>query len=203
MRFLHKSKPSLAVVCLTSLAFAASAAAPEPETDPFELDLESNISLPAVPSKRQGAVKESIDRVKQQLEKAGFKCHRRRQGEVLQFTLPLEKLFRANETQLSRQGVNQLAKLKFPAEMSGKYKLLIAVHADDTGEQTYADALTAARANAIDDFISHQLQGVEIIVVPYGIGRDEPLVTNDSVLNRAKNRRADFYIVPTSALFAK
>ena len=192
-----------AVACVLFGFSTAAAATPEPDADPFELDLDNNINSPSVPAKRQSIVKESIDRLKQTLDKAGFKATRQRQGEVLRFTIPCERLFKANETTLSSQGINYLAKLKFPGEISGKYKLLIAVHADDTGEQSYADALTAARANAIDDFLTRQMQGLEIIIVPYGIGHDEPLVNNDSVLNRAKNRRVDFYLVPTAALFAK
>ncbi|MDE6368370.1 MAG: hypothetical protein K2K94_03950 [Muribaculaceae bacterium] len=202
MNFLPKIY-ALASACVIAGSSALYAATPEPETDPFELDLETNINTPAVPAKKQNLVKESIDHLKHSLEKLGFKATRMRQGEVLKFSIACDKLFKANETDLSQQGINYLAKLKFPGDIIGKFKLLIAVHADDTGEQSYADALTAARANAIDDFITRQLQGIELIIVPYGLGHDEPLVSNDSVLNRAKNRRVDFYLVPTTALFTK
>lgn len=202
MNFLPKIY-ALASACVIAGCSTVYAAAPEPETDPFELELENNINTPVVPAKKQTLVKENIDHLKHSLEKLGFKATRMRQGEVLKFSIACDKLFRANETELSQQGINYLAKLKFPGDIIGKFKLLIAVHADDTGEQSYADALTAARANAIDDFISRQLQGIELIIVPYGLGHDEPLVGNDSVLNRAKNRRVDFYLVPTTALFTK
>lgn len=203
MNFLLKKSTFTLAACLLAGNCILFAAQPGTEADPFELDLENNINTPVVPAKRQSIVKESIDRLKQLLEKSGFKASRLRQGEVLTFSITCDKLFKANATELSQQGISLLAKIKFPAEISGKYKLLIAVHSDDTGEPQYADALTAARANAIDDFLTAQLQGVEIIIVPYGLGHDEPLVSNDSVLKRAKNRRADFYLVPTSALFAK
>ncbi len=203
MNFLLKRTSMIIAAGVLAGCSALFAAQPEPETDPFELDLENNINTPTVPAKRQAQVKESIDRLKQTLEKVGFKATRIRQGEALTFSITCDKLFRANASDLSKQGAELLAKLKFPDEISGKFKLLIAVHSDDTGEQQYADALTGARANAIDDYLTEHLQGVELVIVPYGLGHDDPLVSNDSVLKRAKNRRADFYLVPTAALFTK
>ena len=178
--------------------------AADPATyDPFELNLEQNINTPAVPTKNQTVVKDHIDRLRSFLDRQGFKATKERRGEVLLVTIPCEKLFKANESSLSTQGQILLRKFTLPEETAGLYKILVAVHSDDTGEIDYTDNLTADRANAIDDFFTAENKFTGVSVVPYGIGRDEPLVRNDSVKNRAKNRRVEIYIVPEEALFSK
>ena len=172
-------------------------------SDPFDLNLEQNINNPAIPSKSQSMVKDHIDRLKSSLERQGFRPTRTRRGEVLTITIPCEQLFRANETTLSPQGRQLLAKLSLPADSEGQYKILVAVHSDDTGEIEYSDNLTAERANAIDDFFAKEKSFPGIAIIPYGIGRDEPTVRNDSVKNRAQNRRVEIYFVPEEALFSK
>lgn len=120
--------------------------------DPFELNLEQNINTPTVPTKSQAVVKEHIDRLRAFLDRQGFKATKERRGEVLLITIPCSKLFNANESSLSAQGQALLKKFALPEEASGLYKILVAVHSDDTGEIEYTDNLTADRANAIDDF---------------------------------------------------
>lgn len=185
-------------------AFASAGYAATPETyDPFELDLEKNINTPAVPQKQQQTVKEHISRLKSALEQSGFRPSRVRQGEALMITIPCDRMFRANMTTLSPQGMQLLRKLVLPSDAAGKYKILIAVHTDNTGEVAYADSITAARANAIDDYLSASGKLTDITIVPYGLGRDEPLVGNDSVKKRAQNRRVEIYIIPEETLFSK
>ncbi|MDE5567324.1 MAG: OmpA family protein [Muribaculaceae bacterium] len=191
------------IMVVMSAACISMSAADSDSYDPFDLNLEQNINTPAVPSKSQSMVKENIDRIKSHLERQGFRPTRTRRGEVLLLTIPCEQLFRANESVISTRGVELLKKFTLPAESIGKYKILIAVHSDDTGEIEYTDNLTADRANAIDDLFSAENKFAGMSVVPYGIGRDEPLVRNDSVKNRAQNRRVEIYIVPEEELFSK
>ena len=40
----------------------------------------------------------------------------------------------------------------------------------------------------------------EANVIPYGIGFDEPLFDNHSIVNRSRNRRIEIYIIPTQQL---
>lgn len=198
MNFLRKI--SISALLATYISVNAS----DPNVyDPFELNLEQNINTPAVPQKSQSQVKENIDRLKSYLERLGFRPTRTRRGEALLLTIPCEQLFRANESTITTRGLELLKKFSLPEESVGKYKILIAVHSDDTGEPEYSDNLTAERANAIDDLFSAENKFEGITVVPYGIGRDEPLVRNDSVKNRAQNRRVEIYIVPEENLFAK
>ena len=192
------------LVCALATASLTAAVGAEPtDPDPLELDFENNINTPEIPQKKRSSVKARIDELQADLERAGFKTSKVRQGEVLMVTIACERLFRANDVTLTDQGKALLRKFRLSDGAASKYKIIIAVHTDNTGEDAYADSITASRANSIDDFLNGRMAAIDITTVPYGLGRDEQLVSNDSLKNRAKNRRVEIYIVPTSAMFAK
>lgn len=171
--------------------------------DPSELSLEENINTPTVPAKKHNSVKESVDRLRSTLAKSGLSVGKLRQGEVLMVSLPCSSLFRSNEITLSPEGCKKLDGLKVLDDIQDKYKLLIAVHTDNTGDEEYAESITADRANAIDDYLTETLDLDAMYIIPYGLGHDEPLVSDESVSDRAKNRRVELYIVPQDALFTR
>ncbi len=171
--------------------------------NPFEMSLEENVNTPEVPSKKHNAVKETTDRLRLQLERAGYNVARLRQGEALMVSIPCSILFRNNADTISPEGVEKLEKLKLLDDWQSKFKTLIAVHTDNTGDDSYADAITAHRANAIDDFLTKNIGLSSMTIIPYGLGRDEPLANNDSVSGRAKNRRVELFFVPLETLFSK
>ena len=70
------------------------------------------------------------------------------------------------------------------------------MHSDDTGDDAYSDALTEARANAVDDLLWQLADRRDTNVVIYGLGKDEPVNANDTRNRRRANRRVEFYIVP-------
>lgn len=190
-------------------AFAATLFAPvcanaaDNGETPFDLSLEDNINLPNIPAKKINFVKEEVSRLRQHFDKAGFATGRIRQGTALLVTIPCSDLFNSNSTQLSERGKNILRNFDLLEDVCDKYKMLIAVHTDDTGEIGYAESITAERANAINDFLDHDSSIKDMIIIPYGLGRDEPLGPNDSIKNRGRNRRAEIYIIPLQSLFSK
>lgn len=200
MNRLNKIFPAIVGLMMTATLQAYAA---EPDANPLELSLEENIEVPEIPAKNKETVREINDNLRNSLERAGIKTSKLRQGEVLIISIPCSRLFRANENEISTEGQKLLQKFSFLDSYQTKYKLLIAVHTDDTGDESYADIITADRANALDDFFTMRLGLDKMIIIPYGIGRDEPLVTNDSIKNRAHNRRVEIYLVPQSALFVK
>ena len=171
--------------------------------DPYAMSLEENINLPAVPAKKHNSVREAIDHLRSNFEKSGLTVAKQRQGEVLMISIPSSQLFRSNQTDLSPEGCKKLAILETLSNSQDKYKLLIAVHTDNTGDDVFADAITSGRANAIDDYMTENLGLSHMVIIPYGLGRDEPLTNNDSVNNRARNRRVEIFLVPQSPLFSK
>ena len=84
------------------------------------------------------------------------------------------------------------------------YKMLVAVHSDNTGSREYADALTESRVSAIADYLIQASGGNDdILLVPYAQGMDEPLTSNDRRENRRKNRRVEIYLIPDKPLFKR
>ena len=67
--------------------------------------------------------------------------------------------------------------------------MVVAVHADDTGDTVYCDRLTAG--------------GEETGIIPYGLGQDDFIGSNHSIEARARNRRVEIYLVPRTSLFQK
>ena len=72
------------------------------------------------------------------------------------------------------------------------------MHHDNTGSETYTFNLSRSRVNAVFDWIDET--GSVDFVVPYALGSTDPLVNNDSVENRKRNRRLEIYLVPEDAL---
>lgn len=188
----------LALFC----TLAASAAAKE-EFDPMTASIEENIAFPAVEAKRSGAVAAAIGHFIATLRHAGYEVDAVRKGEVAMVTIRCAELFAPNSTELLTQASKKLAPLLPYIMRSDNYKVIVAVHSDNTGDEMYADRLTSDRANAIDEYYFHASGDKETGIIPYGLGSDEPVAPNSGMANREKNRRVEIYFVPTAELIDK
>lgn len=187
--------PALVLCCSAPILRADEA-----ERDILDLSIEENLAVPDVPSKAATYVRTAMDQLRRQMLRNGYEAKLIRDGEVLEVTIPAGTLFAANDTVLKPSGATFLRNIGVLAAEPSRYKLLIAVHTDNTGDEQYADALTSARANAIDDLLWQLAAQRETNTVPYGLGRDEPLYPNTSRVNREKNRRVEIYVVPDNGL---
>lgn len=118
-----------------------------------------------------------------------------RNKEVLLVTIPASKLFGPNETEL-RQGAGALlAPLKRYLNDPDMYRVLMVMHTDNTGSEKYRDYITEERAASVFDWFA--AQGVDTkYLFPYAMGDEMPLVRNNSMENREKNRRLEIYLMP-------
>lgn len=188
------------MLCLT-LALPCSGGKPkDAEADPMDLDIEQNIGTPEVPSRSREKVKKSVADLLRQFRKLGLSSGLVRDEEVLMLSIPCDKLFHTGTAQLTGNGKKTVSYLKGVAAAPRLYKIIIAVHTDDTGDDTYSYKLSEDRANAIDDYLI-ELTGADINSVPYGIGFDQPIKDNNSRKSRAENRRTEIYLVPLKDLF--
>lgn len=206
MKRLSKIKRLAAIaLMIVGVAMQALCATPDGDSAPDEMELsvDENIATPKVPKKAQTMVRATIDGLRRSLIKQGLNVASMRNAEVLQVTVPCSSLFAPNAKALKASAEKILSPIVTVAKQPELYKILIAVHADNTGDDTYADELTEARANAIDDYLWEKAGQIETFVVPYGLGHDEPLTNNDSALNRHKNRRVEIFIVPREELFKR
>lgn len=190
---------------LTALALAAAitfcaAADTDPQPDNLDLSVDENLAVPAVPAKAKTYVKGAMDQLRRYLAKDGLTVVTMRDEEVLKVTVPCASLFAPCAVELSEAAAPVLAPLGIVVREPAKYKVLVTVHTDDTGDLQYADSITATRANAIDDYLWVMASERETNVIPYGIGRDEPVASNNSIQGRAANRRVEFIIIPDAEL---
>jgi outer membrane protein OmpA-like peptidoglycan-associated protein len=74
-------------------------------------------------------------------------------------------------------------------------KVEIQGHTDSTGDETYNQELSAARAESVKAYLVKR-RGIDASrLVAKGYGESKPIVSNDSAENRSKNRRVEFKIL--------
>ena len=125
-----------------------------------------------------------------------------RHGEVIILTIETDYLFYPNETTLKPGADKYLKPLLSYLQVPDFYRLLLAVHSDDTGCESYKDELTNKRAMSILAWFQQNAKSADDII-PYGMVDGEPLCVNNSYENRAKNRRLEVYLVPGKAMIEK
>lgn len=171
--------------------------------DPLSASIEENINTPKVETKQKSKVVASQGHLERSMRSAGYKVSRVRSGEVVLVTIPLSELFSPNSVQLSDRASVRLQPLVPYVKRTDNYKIVIAVHSDNTGDDDYADALTSDRAAAVDEYFYHMCGSDYSGIIPYGIGADEPVAPNTGAANRAANRRLEIYFIPTKNLIEK
>lgn len=118
-----------------------------------------------------------------------------RNKEVLLITIPASQLFAPNDTVLRPSASTLLAPIKRYLKDPDMYRVLTVMHTDNTGSAEYRDHLTEQRSNAVFNWFADQGADTEFLF-PYAFGDDMPLVENNSMSNREKNRRLEIYLVP-------
>ena len=74
-------------------------------------------------------------------------------------------------------------------------KILVVGYTDSTGTTNGNYALSRSRANAVKNFLISLLKLDSAKIVAVGRGSEGPVVKNDTVKNRAVNRRAEIFIL--------
>lgn len=166
------------------------------------MTLEENLAIPKVNSKQKEALRNYMRREAQALAKMGYTVETDRNGEVIVVTLPASQLFLPNETSLTPSGIKKLEPLLSYLKAVNRFKLLAAMHSDNTGSENYKEQLTTARVDAVMHYI-HANAEYPAQAVGYAMADDEPLRPNTTRANREKNRRLEIYIVPGTALLER
>ncbi len=119
-----------------------------------------------------------------------------RDDQVVVVTLPCSDLFAPNQTEILKSGEKYLRPFNSLLKYPTMYKLLVTVYADNTGDVQYREALTEDRALAIIEFWKKDSGMDASSAMPFGIATEGEVAPNNSISNRAKNRRVEIYIVP-------
>lgn len=184
------------VLAMTVVAFAQKKVqkdTPQPELS--ELSLEETLALPEVPAKQKEYVASYMKREAQALQKLGYKIETMRQGEVVIATIPSDDLFAPNDTALLPTAGKELNNFLPYFRSHGKFKVILVMHSDDTGSESYLYGLTEARIVALYDYFDKYATQTDLLQ-GYPMANYEPLKPNNSRSNRAENRRLEIYIVP-------
>lgn len=127
--------------------------------------------------------------------KTGCTVETYRNKEVLLITIPASKLFAPNEVEVRKDAAALLTPIKRYLKDPDMYRVLLVMHTDNTGSDKYREHITEERGNALFDWFADQ--GVDTrYLFSYALADDMPLVENNSMTNRAKNRRLEIYLVP-------
>ncbi len=118
-----------------------------------------------------------------------------RNKEVLLITIPAHLLFEANATELKKGAEEYLSPLKRYLKDPDMYRMLLVMHTDNTGSEAYRDQLTADRVNAVADWFEETGLNTDYLF-SYAMSDEMPLVDNNSMENRDKNRRLEIYLMP-------
>lgn len=118
-----------------------------------------------------------------------------RNKEVLLVTIPASKLFAPNEVEVRKDAYTMLAPLKRYLKDPDMYRVLLVMHTDNTGSEKYREHITEERSTALFDWFVKEGCDTRYLF-SYAYGDDMPLVENNSMTNREKNRRLEVYLVP-------
>lgn len=189
--------PAIALMLAPCVCAQKNAAAQEQLVDLSELSLDETLLLPAVPSKDASYIKAYMLREAQALQKMGYKVETTRKGEVVIATIPSDELFLPNDTTL-RSDADKLLRPFLPYfRTHGKFKVILAMHSDDTGSPDYLYALTEKRIVSLYDYFDSHAAQTDMLQ-GYPMADSDPVrdVTNTTSTGRRTNRRLEIFIVP-------
>ena len=167
--------------------------------DIYDLSLDENLLLPEINNDKQAdKIQDFQLDMAVAFKKSNYDVEIMRDDEVIVVTIPASQLFDANDMVLNQVGQELLKPFLRMIKNPGFYKMLLVMHSDNTGSEMYTLNLTRQRVNAVFDWFEEN--GSVDYVVPYALGDTDPLVDNNSVENRKRNRRLEIYLVPEKTM---
>ena len=127
-----------------------------------------------------------------------------RKGEVVIASVPAAELFAPNDTVLLPSAYDKLKPFLPYFRTHGKFKVILAMHSDDTGSDKYLYALTEKRIVALYNYFDTYASQTDMLQ-GYPMADSEPLpdTPNNTMANRSKNRRLEIFIVPGPILISE
>lgn len=165
----------------------------------MDMDLSDNIVTPVVPTDLKERIIDYQGQVANSI-KSKYTIDLTRDDEVFVVCIPTDDLFLPNDTLFNKYAASKIEPLLKLMKNPFMYKIVIAVHTDDTGSEAYRNILSTARIYTIYDwFIDKIDQGVlseDLIIIPYAMGSTDPIFENNTRANRKENRRLEIFFIP-------
>lgn len=122
-----------------------------------------------------------------------------RNKEVLLITVPAHLLFEPNKTALRPGASDYLQPIRRYLKDPDSFRVMLVMHTDNTGSEEYREEITADRVNSVFDWFENTGSDTRYLF-SYALADSMPLVPNNSMDNRQKNRRLEIYLVPGTRL---
>lgn len=173
---------------------------PDYQEDVFmDMEFDENLVTPAIPKEAQDAVSNYMTRTAKNLKKR-FTIDLMRNDDVFVVVVPTDDLFLPNDTLLVSDANKYLSPIIDLMKDPYMYKIVVAFHTDDTGSESYRQALSLSRINSIYEWMMDEVDAghlsEDVVIIPYPMGSDQPIRSNGSRKNRKENRRLEFYFIP-------
>lgn len=169
----------------------------------MDMDFDANIASPALSSdKERRAVRRYIGELGKRVAEKGYIVETDRDDEVMVVTIPLEKLFLPNDTLLRAGFEKTLRPLIGFLKDPGMFKVVYAVHSDNTGSENYNYDLSNERVASIYDWLLDNISE-DLIVIPFAMGDTDPIGSNLTRDGRRQNRRLEIFFVPGPELILR
>lgn len=165
-------------------------------------EFDNELRSPMVGPKLRAYVRAYMKSIAEALYREGYEVETMREGEVVITVIPTDRLFAPNDTILMPQASGILDHFRQYATPDDRFKIVIAVHSDDTGSEEYLYDLTEHRTVAVLDYLE-SLGFAPDNLVGFPKGNSSPVAESTSRANRAKNRRLEIFIVPSQELLAQ
>lgn len=190
---------TLVLTVLLQLLCPQPLSARDDSDDIYEMSLDENLLTPEIKNdKHADKIQDFQYEMAVAFKQSNYDVEIMRDNEVIVITIPASQLFEPNDTVLSKLGEKQLEPFLRMVKNPGFYKLLLVMHSDNTGSPEYTLNLTRQRVNTIFDWFDEN--GSVDYVVPYALGDTDPIVDNNSVENRKRNRRLELFLVPEKTM---
>lgn len=168
----------------------------------MDMDFDQNIDKPTVGSDEHEAVRRYMTKLAREMAGKKYAVELMRGDEVMVITIPTDELFHPNDTLLMSKAQNRLSPLLVPVKDPDMFKMVYAVHTDNTGSPGYNMSLSHKRNNTIYDWLLDHVSE-DLIVIPFEFGDTHPVQANNSRKGRAANRRLEFYYIPGPKMIEK
>lgn len=189
----------ISVLALLTLLCPQTLNAKDYLDDIYDMSLDENLATPVIKNSKQAdKIQDFQYDMAIAFKRTNYEVEIMRNDEVIVITIPASQLFEPNDTVLSPLGETQLKPFLRMIKNPGFYKMILVMHSDNTGSSEYTLNLTRQRVNAIFDWFDEN--GSVDYVVPYALGENDPVVDNNSVENRKRNRRLEIYLVPEKTM---
>lgn len=194
----------LSILLSFTISAVVNASKPSGAPDPWadydeavfmDMDLDGNIETPALQKNEKLAVRRYMRHLADETAAKKYQVELDRDDEVMVVIIGLDKLFMPNDTLLAPYFEKQIRPLVSLLKNPGMFKIVYAIHSDNTGSESYNYDLSQERVNSLYDwFIDHVSE--DQIIIPFAMGDSDPVAPNETAVGRATNRRIEIYFIP-------